>query len=97
VPPDALGQLVECRAPLGEGLLEIRLAAKRVALHQVALAGAGPIWEPEHRRAAELIALGRHVRPRRHLRVAGDGTVPTTEYAVDAIDLSRYDIDGGVS
>jgi transposase len=97
VPPDALGQLVECRAPLGEGLLEIRLAAKRVALHRVALSGAGPIWEPEHRRAAELIALGRHVPARRHLRVAGDPTVPTTAYAVDPIDLSRYDIDGGVS
>jgi transposase len=97
VPPDALGQLVECRAPLGEGLLEIRLAAKRVALHQVALAGSEPIWEPEHRRAAELIALGRHVPARRHLRVAGDATVPTTAYAVDAIDLTRYDIDGGES
>jgi hypothetical protein len=97
VPPDALGQLVECRSPLGEGILEIRLAGKRVALHRVALSGAGPIWEPEHRAAAEQIALGRHFPSRRHLHVVGDGTVKTGAYAVDAVDLSRYDLDGDVS
>jgi hypothetical protein len=93
VPPDAVGQLVECRSPIGEGVLEIRLAGKRVALHRVALSGAGPIWEPEHRRAAEAIALGRHAKPRRHLRVVTDGALEH-EYAVDAVDLSRYDVDG---
>ena len=49
VPPDALGQLVECRAALGEGLLEIRLAGRRIAVHRIALAGSGPIWDPDHR------------------------------------------------
>jgi transposase len=97
VPPDALGQLVECRSPLGEGILEIRLAGKRVALHRVVLPGAGPIWEPEHQMAAEQIALGRHFPPRRHLHVVGDGTHQTSAYAVDAVDLSRYDLDGDVS
>ena len=98
VPPESLGQLVECRSPLGEGLLEIRLAGKRVALHRVALSGAGPIWEPEHRRAAEQIALGRHVTTRRHLRVVSDEpVVPGDEYAVEAVDLSRYDLDGAGS
>jgi hypothetical protein len=96
VPPDALGQLVECRSPLGEGILEIRLAGKRIGLHRVALSGAGPIWEPEHRAAVEAIALGRHESPRRHLRVVTDG-VAGSEYAVDAVDLSRYDLDGGRS
>jgi len=98
VPPDALGELVECRAPVGEGLLEIRLAGRQIALHRVALSGAGPIWEPEHRRAAELIALGRHVSERRHLCVVTDDPViPGDDYAVEAVDLSRYDLDGGVS
>jgi transposase len=98
VPPESLGQLVECRSPLGEGLLEIRLAGKRVALHRVALSGAGPIWEPEHRRAAEQIALGRHVTTRRHLHVVSDEpVVPGDEYAVEAVDLSRYDLDGAGS
>ena len=96
VPPDALGQLVECRSPLGEGILEIRLAGKRIALHRVALSGAGPIWEPEHWAAAEQIALGRHLPPRRHLRVVGDSRA-TNAYAVEAVDLSRYDLDGDVS
>ena len=68
----------------------------RVALHRVALGGAGQIWEPEHRRAAEQIALGRHLPARRHLRVLGD-TVTASSYAVEAVDLSRYDLDGSVS
>jgi len=96
VPPDALGQLVECRAPLGEGVLEIRLAGRRIAIHHVALLGAGPIWEPEHRRAAEQVALGRHEPARRHLRVVSDAVAPS-EYAVEKIDLSRYDLDGAGS
>jgi len=97
VPPEALGQLVECRSPLGEGLVEIRLAGKRIALHRVAMPGGGPIWEPAHRVAAEAVALGRHAPNTRHLRVVTDGAVAGGDYAVETIDLSRYDLDGGVS
>ncbi len=95
VPPEALGQLVECRAPLGEDRLEIRLAGKRIALHHLGLPGAGQVWDPDHRAAAAQAALTGHEPPRRHLRVvAATRTFPTGEYAVDAIDLSRYDLDG---
>ncbi len=62
MPLESLGQLVECRSPLGEGLLEIRLAGNRVALHRVASSRAGPIWEPEYGRAAEQ-RLGGRRRP----------------------------------
>jgi hypothetical protein len=97
VPPDALGQLVECRSPLGEGILEIRLAGKRVALHRVAMSGAGPIWDVNHRNATESIALGRHFPTRRHLRVVGEHSAPVGEYAVEAVNLAQYDLDGSGS
>jgi transposase len=93
VPPEALGQTVECRAPLGEDLLEIRLAGRRIALHRLALKGAGQIWDPEHRRAAETQALGRPASAGRHLRLVGDKQGPVGDYGVEGIDLSRYDID----
>lgn len=92
VPPEALGQLVECRAPLGETHLEIRLAGRQIALHQQALPGEDQIWDPDHRAAAEAAALGRHRPGRSHLRVVTD--TPRSDYSVDAIDLSRYDLDG---
>lgn len=95
VPPEALGQLVECRAPLGEGVLEIRLAGTRIALHRVDPAGRGTVWDPDHRRAAEAAALSRHGPARRHLRLLGDTVVPVDRYAVEAVDLGRYDVDGG--
>jgi hypothetical protein len=96
VPPEALGQLVECRAALGEDLLEIRLAGQRIAIHPLALAGAGQIWDPEHRAATERQALSRHEPPRRHLRLVNTttGTVAAGAYSVEAVDLSRYDLDG---
>lgn len=93
VPPVALGQTVECRAALGEGLLEIRLAGRRIAVHHIALKGSGQIWDPEHRRAAEAQALGRPAPAARHLRLVGDKQSPTGDYAVEAVDLSRYDLD----
>jgi hypothetical protein len=93
VPPVALGQTVECRAPLGEDLLEIRLAGRRIALHRIALKGAGQIWDPEHRRAAEAQALGRPVSVGRHLRLVDNKESRGGDYVVEAVDLSRYDID----
>ena len=95
VPPEALGALVECRAPLGEGRLEIRLAGRQIALHHLALPGVDQLWDPAHRAAAERVALGRHRPDRGHLRVVTDtSTVPAGDYSVDAVDLSRYDLDG---
>jgi hypothetical protein len=63
VPPEALGQLVECRAPLGESRLEIRLAGRQIALHHLAL----PRSRPD---------LGS--RPPRRRRAGRPGTPPET-------------------
>jgi transposase len=94
VPPEALGQLVECRAPLGEGRLEVRLAGRQMALHHLAWPGAGQIWDPEHRAAAAQAALRGHQTSHRHLRVmAPTRTFPPHDYAVERVDLSRYDLD----
>lgn len=95
VPPDALGQLVECRAPLGAGILEIRLAGKRLVIHRIAMSGSGPIWDVEHRLLAERAALSRHEPTHRHLRVVvGDETVKSSDYSVEPVNLARYDLDG---
>jgi hypothetical protein len=95
VPPEALGALVECRAPLGEGRLEIRLAGRQIALHHLALPGVDQLWDPAHRAAAERAALGRHRPGRSHLRVVRNTTsVSGGDYSVEAVDLSRYDLDG---
>jgi transposase len=94
VPPEALGAIVECRAALGENLLEVRLAGKRIAIHLLAMSGAGQIWDPEHRAAAERQALSRHETPRRHLQVVNTAAPIAEGYRVEAVDLSRYDLDG---
>ena len=62
-------------------------------MHHIALKGSGQIWDPEHRRAAEAQALGRPAPAARHLRLVGDKQSPTGDYAVEAVDLSRYDLD----
>lgn len=92
VPPDALGQLVECRQPIGEGVLEVRLAGRLIARHHLA-PGASVVWDTAHRRAAEAAALGRG-RGRAHLRVMKDSAARSGDYVVEAVDLSRYDLDG---
>jgi hypothetical protein len=94
VPPEALGAIVECRAALGENLLEVRLAGKRIAIHLLAMSGAGQIWDPEHRAVAERQALSRHETPRRHLQVVNTAAPIAEGYRVEAVDLSRYDLDG---
>jgi transposase len=95
VPPEALGQLVECRAPIGEARLEIRLAGTQIAPHRLALPGVDHIWDPDHRAAAERAALGRQRPARPHLRVLTTTTAaPAGDYEVEAVDLSRYDFDG---
>jgi hypothetical protein len=64
-PPEAAVQLVEARQAVGSTSLELRLGGRLVAEHRVVAAGSDPQWLPEHRGAAEAIALGRHGR---HLR-----------------------------
>lgn len=64
-PPEVVGQMIEARQPVATSVLELRFAGRLVAVHGVVAAGSEPQWLPEHRAAAEAIALGRHGR---HLR-----------------------------
>jgi transposase len=70
-PPDVAGRVVEARQPVASEVLELRFAGRLVATHRIAPAGSEPQWLPEHRAAAEAIALGRHGR---HLRPVADET-----------------------
>jgi hypothetical protein len=91
VPPEAVGALVEVRQPIGDPVLEIRLAGRLVAIHRLAPAGSEPQWLPEHRAAGEAIALGRHGR---HLRPVDD-IIDETPSAVAMLELGDgdYDVD----
>ena len=89
VPPEGVGRLVEARQPVVGGILEVRLAGQLVATHQLAAPGSEPQWLPEHRAAAEAIALGRHGR---HLRpVANVDGAPSV--AVVPLELGDGDFD----
>jgi hypothetical protein len=89
VSPDAVNHLVEARQPVTEPTLEVRLAGRVVAVHRLAAAGSQPQWLPEHRAAAEAIALGRHGR---HLRAVHDHDVPADVVPV-LLELGDGDYD----
>ncbi len=93
---------------MGSLTLELRLGGVLVAEHRVVAPGSDPQWLPEHRAAAEAIALGRHGR---HLRpVTTDAEIPPPapelhlgegDYDVEVPDLDLFepigphpDIDG---
>jgi hypothetical protein len=90
VPPDVVGQMVEARQPVIGDVVEIRFAGRLVATHRLAAPGSEPQWLPEHRAAAEAIALGRHGR---HLRPVDEGD--SIAAAVVELDLGDgdYDVD----
>jgi hypothetical protein len=91
VPPEAVGQLVEARQPVADQIREIRLAGRLVAVHQLVAAGTEPQWLPEHRAAAEAIALGRHGR---HLRPVTDFDIaPSVTPTVLELGEGDYDVD----
>jgi len=97
-PPDVVGEIVEARAPVAAGVLELRFAGRLVAVHRLAEPGAEPQWLPEHRAAAEAITLGRH---QRHLRPVAETVVVARpvvglelgdgDYDVDTPDLGAYE------
>jgi transposase len=62
VPPELVGATVECRREVDSGLLVVRYGGKTVARHHLAGPGADETWDPLHRRTAEALALGRHLR-----------------------------------
>jgi len=97
VPPECLGQAVQCRVEVDADVLEIRWGAKVVARHHLAPAGSPPVWDPAHRAAAEAAALGRARRT--NLRLVPEIPVtppapalslPAGDWDVDAPDLGRY-------
>jgi hypothetical protein len=96
-PPEAAGQLVEARAAVDSGLLQLRLGGALVAEHRIVAAGSDPQWLPEHRAAAEAIALGRHGR--RHLRPVATEPAPAGthlelgegDYDVEVPDLALFE------
>lgn len=91
VPPDAVGALVEVRQPVIEAILEVRLAGRLAAVHQLAAAGSEPQWLPEHRGAGEAIALGRHGR---HLRAVDNvDDAPRSPGPLLELGDGDYDVD----
>ncbi len=58
VPPDALGHKVEIRRKVNGTTVEIRLAGHLIATHQLVGGRRVDVWDPEHRKAAEALALG---------------------------------------
>lgn len=107
VPPEALGHMVEIRRKVNGVTVEIRLAGRLIATHRLIAGRRADVWNPEHRAAAEALALGWN-SDRPDLRVIADhDDQPTVErleldgdFDVDPVDLeARYplDIDGEVS
>jgi transposase len=95
VPPAVVGATVEVRLPVDAGIVEIRCAGELVAVHS--LAAVGPVWDPEHRRQAETLALAPH---QRHLRVVPPAPDPGPVVGLDLgigdfdiapVDLTAYD------
>ena len=108
VPPEALGHKVEIRRKVNGVSVEIRLAGRLIATHRLVAGRRVDVWNPEHRAAAEALALGWNSgRPDLRL-IANDNEPPTVErlelggdYDVAPPDLDdRYAItidDGEVS
>jgi len=95
-PPEAAAQLVEARQAVGSLTLELRLGGVLVAEHRVAAPGSEPQWLPEHRAAAEAIALGRHGRPLRAVPVQAAPPAPGLhlgegDYDVEVPDLALFE------
>ena len=95
-PPEAAAQLVDARQAVGSATLELRLGGRLVAEHRVVAAGSDPQWLPEHRAAAEAIALGRHGRPLRAVPAEAPPTAPELhlgdgDYDVEVPDLDLFE------
>lgn len=58
VPPEALGHKVEIRRKVNGVNVEIRLAGRLIATHRLVGGRRVDVWNPEHRAAAETLALG---------------------------------------
>jgi transposase len=100
VPPAALGHKVEIRRRVDGERVEIRLAGRLIATHRLNGGRRVDIWDPEHRQAAEALALGWDPH-RPDLRVVANHHEPSPvrrlelggDYDVAPVDLDdRYPI-----
>jgi len=87
-PPELAGKVLEVRQPVGSRLLELRFSGQTVALHTVVPPGSAPQWLPEHKAAAEDLALGRR---RLHVLHAGAVAVTCSSGGVD-LEAGDYDV-----
>lgn len=87
VPPEVANTVVEVRQPVAARVVEIRFAGRLVATHALVRPGSEPQWLVEHHRATEAIALGRHDRRLRCVRV------DTARSAAVGLDLGNGDFD----
>jgi hypothetical protein len=95
-PPEVVAEMIEVRHPVAASVIELRFAGRLVATHRVVSPGSPPQWLPEHRVAAEAIALGRHDR---HLRAVAELPAPGVveldlgngDYDVEAPDLDAFE------
>src|SRR5699024_6120229 len=55
---EALGHKVEIRRPVNAEHVQIRLAGRLVATHRLVSGRHVDVWDPQHRQAAEALALG---------------------------------------
>ncbi len=102
VPPACVGQRVEVRHEVDTNTVEIRWAGQLVRRHRLAASGVREVWDGDDWAAAQAAAMGERPRlvvvaqpkaePQRQCRIELDG-----DYDVDAIDLSRYDLEGGAA
>jgi len=89
-PPELAGKVIEVRQPVGYHVLELRFLGRIVAIHPLAPAGSEPQWLPEHKLAAERVALGR-----RRLQPVAEVEGTGTHAVVGGVDLGAgdYDVD----
>lgn len=69
------------------GVVEVRHGGEVVAAHRLGVPGAGPVWDPTHRAAAEAIALA----PQRHLRVLAPPAMSTSPAIWRYFHSRRYE------
>jgi transposase len=86
-PPEVITEMIEARAPVAAGVLELRFAGRLIATHRLAPTGSEPQWLPEHRVAAEAIAMGR-----RHLRPVADTDPAAARPVVLELGAGDYDV-----
>jgi transposase len=95
VPPGLIGATVEVRREVDAPSFVVRYGGRVVARHPLVAPQREPVWDPAHRRAAEALALGRHLHavPEPAPLTAPAGPVELElgagDYAIDDVDLAE--------